>query len=142
MIALAAWCAPCAAKLSTVEAAFAKVPSASKARDTLFNLTRRAHIMGSPGDWENARYVRDTMAALGFDSKIETVEVMLNYPAEAPSLAAVDPSTGAVLFSASLSEEVLPSDITSDTAWRNHTFNSYAPSGDVTAPVVYANYGT
>ncbi len=40
-----------------------------------------------------------------------------------------------------MSEDVLSEDSTSDTAWRNLTFNGYAPSGDVTAPAVYANYG-
>lgn len=40
-----------------------------------------------------------------------------------------------------MSEDVLTEDSTSDTPWRNLTFNGYAPSGDVTAPAVYANYG-
>lgn len=30
-----------------------------------------------------------------------------------------------------LSEEILPSDPTSDTWLRNHTYNGYSPSGDV-----------
>ena len=44
-------------------------------------------------------------------------------------------------YVASLSEDVLANDSTSDTLWRNHTFNAYSPSGNATAPLVYANYG-
>ena len=57
------------------------------------------------------------------------------------SLDLVDAETGALVCSAALTEEVLPKDKTSDTWWRNHTFNGYSPSGNATAPLVYANFG-
>jgi hypothetical protein len=44
-------------------------------------------------------------------------------------------------LTASLAEAIIPEDPTSDSVWRNMTFNGYAPSGNASAPVVYVNYG-
>ena len=41
-----------------------------------------------------------------------------------------------------MTEPPLPSDATSDSRWRNMTFNAYSPSGRVEAELVYANYGS
>ena len=45
------------------------------------------------------------------------------------------------MFEAALTEPILEQDSTSDNPLRNHTFHGYSPSGDVTASLVYANYG-
>ena len=113
------------------------LPSRSNLRSHLYNLTRRSHVAGTPGDYHDAHYVLDALSALpGFEARIENVDVMLTYPSGRPHLVAPD-----IKYVASLSEDVLAKDSTSDTMWRNHTFNAYSPSGNVTAPLVYANYG-
>ena len=70
---------------------------------------------------------------------IDPQKVLLNYPVDR-SLELVD-EAGRVILRPPLAEAILPSDPTSDTWWRNHTFNGYSPSGNVEAPVVYANFG-
>ena len=75
----------------------------------------------------------------GINASINAPRVLLNYPVERSlELVAAD---GSVVCTAPLAEDILPSDPTSDTWWRNHTFNGYSPSGNATAPVVYANFG-
>ena len=113
-------------------------PDPSKLRSVLRHLTRHSHVAGTKGDWENAYFVRDKLRGyFGFeDSRVEGVEVMMTYPAERPKLST---SFG---FHAKLSEDIVDHDVTSNTTfWRNHTFLAYSPSGTVTAPLVYANYG-
>ena len=113
------------------------LPSRANLRSHLFNLTRRSHVAGTPGDFHDAHYVLDALSALpGFEAHIENVDVMLTYPSGRPHLVAPD-----IGYVAELSEDVLVEDSTSDTPWRNHTFNAYSPSGNVTASLVYANYG-
>ena len=54
---------------------------------------------------------------------------------------------GTIIFEAALSEDVIEEDSTSglscdeDVCHRNHTHHGYAPAGDVTSSIVYANYG-
>ena len=113
------------------------LPSPANLRAHLYNLTRRSHVAGTPGDYYDARYVLRTLSALpGFEAHIEAPEVMLTYPASRPQLVAP-----AIEYVAKLSEDVVRGDDTSNTPWRNHTFNAYSPSGNVTAKLVYANYG-
>lgn len=113
-------------------------PSPSSLRSYLRALTRTSHVAGTPGDYADAHYVLDQFLSFGFDAVLEEVDVMLSAPRSRPSLSA--PSIG---YEAALSEDDLgPFDPTSGaTRWRNHTFVAYSPSGSVSAPLVYANYG-
>lgn len=70
-----------------------------------------------------ARYVHDRFASFGIPGvEIQPVDALLSNPRES-SLQLLDASTGSVVFTASLSEDVLDMDTTSDTWYRNHTFN-------------------
>ena len=71
------------------------------------------------------------------------LDVLLNYPGGSSAVVELRRSSDdqEVVFRASLSEKVLEFDDTSDTVWRNHTFHGYGASGNVTAPLIYANYG-
>lgn len=70
-----------------------------------------------------ARYVHDRFASFGIPGvEIQPVDALLSNPIES-SLQLLDASTGSVVFTASLSEDVLDMDTTSDTWYRNHTFN-------------------
>ena len=128
------------AQVNQVEREFLAVPTAGGARASLQHITSRPHVAGTPGDHAMAVYVRDEIRKAGIaDAEIEPQTVLLTYPLNR-SLDLVD-GDGKVVLRAPLSEAILPSDPTSDTWWRNHTFNAYSPSGDVTSEVVYANYG-
>lgn len=90
-----------------------------------------------------AQYVQTQWQSFGIEAEIQPVPALLSYPREdtRPSLTLEDGSTKSTLFAATLSEPFLPEDSTSDTWLRNHTFLGYAPSGEVKAPLVYANFG-
>ena len=56
------------------------LPSRSNLRSHLYNLTRRSHVAGTPGDYHDAHYVLDALSSLpGFKARIENVDVMLTY---------------------------------------------------------------
>ena len=121
------------------EQLYLSVPDAASARSNLKHITSRPHVAGTPGDLAMAEFVRDSMTKAGLDASIDPHRVLLTYPVNR-SLELVD-RDGNVVARAPLSEAILPTDPTSDTWWRNHTFNAYSPSGAATAPVVYANFG-
>ncbi|KAH8076771.1 exopeptidase [Aureococcus anophagefferens] len=127
------------AALLPLERVLIDTPEPQLLRSHMYNLTQFDHLMASPGDHANARYVRDELRRLGFDAEIQEVPVMTHLPAGPPTLSAV--ADGAVVYEAKLAEDVLAADPTSDNWYRNMTFNAYAPSGDVAARVVYANFG-
>lgn len=128
------------AALSREEDVFLSVPTNGSARASLKHITSKPHVAGTPGDLEMAQYVQSRFLDAGIkDVVIDPQKVLLAYPVER-SLSLVD-AVGKEVWKAPLAEKVLNSDATSDTWWRNHTFNGYSPSGHATAPIVYANFG-
>lgn len=127
-----------------VEATFVAALSAESARASLQYLTSEPHMAGTPGDLKMAQYVQAQWQSFGIqNAEIQPVPALLSYPLQdkQPSLTLLDHSTNTPLFTAALTEPILPEDPTSDTWLRNHTYLGYSPSGNVTAPLVYANYG-
>lgn len=123
------------------EARFEKIvndsPSATTADVYERALASEVHRMGSAADYRTAVYVRDRLAAAGWDARIVEYEVAIALPTE-QRLEIVAPQHQAV----DLYEASLPSDPYS----KNHAaigkpYAGYSFDGDVTGPVVYANYG-
>ena len=125
---------------SDIEKKMMALPSIDSVKKNLKYITAVDHVAGTPGSLRDAQYLRDKMIEYGLNSTIDSHEVLLSYPAERSTLEMLD-STGKVAYTASLSEDIVEGDDTSDNYWRNHTFNGYAPSGEATAPLIYANYG-
>lgn len=125
--------------LTPEETAFLKVPNNASARASLEFITSKPHVAGTAGDLEMAEYVKTTFEKVGIAAVLDPQKVLLTYPVSS-SLELLDVS-GKMVAKASLAEDTLDSDPTTHTWWRNHTFNGYSPSGEVTAPIVYANYG-
>ena len=124
--------------ISSDEATFLKVPEAALAKQHLRFITSQPHVAGTPGDYVMADFVSKLFKEAGIpDVTTFELDVLLNYPQSPPRLSLLKNTDGTVLFQARLSEELL--DDTSDTDWRNHTFHGYSPSGDIKAPLVYAN---
>ncbi len=87
--------------------------------------------------------MQNKMLDAGIDAQLEPVEALLSWPVSR-SLSLMEDGEGLedkVAFEAPLAEEVYAEDSTSDTIWRNRTYLCYSPSGDITAKLVYANYG-
>jgi N-acetylated-alpha-linked acidic dipeptidase len=122
-----------AERFTTEEEIFLEVPSAASARSNLRFLTKQPHVAGTVGDHIMADFVPNVST---FD-----LQVLLNYPQAPPKVTLYDAKQQEILYQAQLSEDILSQDDTSDTIWRNLTFHGYSPSGNVRAPMVYANYG-
>jgi N-acetylated-alpha-linked acidic dipeptidase len=99
-------------------------------------LTERPHVAGTPADRATAEYVRGRLEAYGWDARIEEIPVYLNYP-RASRLELVEP----VRQDISTRERGVEGDKDAFDGDAFDAFHGYAASGDVTAPVVYANYG-
>ena len=119
------------------EERFRAVPAPNSAREHLRTLTREPHIAGTKEDYDTAIYVRDQLRSYGIAAELKEYEVWLNYP-NSPSIVELIASRRQRL---NIQEPVVPGDPTSSHPKITPLFNGYSATGDVTAPVVYANYG-
>lgn len=119
------------------EEEFRGVPSPSSAREHLRRLTAEPHVAGTKEDYATALYVRDQFRSYGIPSELKEYEVLLPYPKQPSIVELVRPRRERL----GLKEAVIPEDPSSSNAKIIPLFNGYSPSGDVTAPLVYVNYG-
>lgn len=99
-------------------------------------ITRRPHIAATDGGREVADYLRQTLTRAGLDVDVLEYQVFLSHPRRI-QVELVDPTTRRL----SVREPAL--DLDPDTRHPELTdaFVAYSPSADVTAQVVYVNYG-
>jgi N-acetylated-alpha-linked acidic dipeptidase len=110
---------------------------AANIRENMRRLSARPHHVGSPYDKDNAEWILARFKEWGFDAHIENFEVLFPTPKER-IVELVAPTK----FRAKLEEPALSADPTSNqTAEQLPTYNAYSADGDVTAPLVYVNYG-
>ena len=120
-----------------LEARFDQSLSAQAIRERLKVMSSAPNHVGSPHDRENAEYVLARFKEWGWDAHIETFDVLYPTP-KRESLELVTPNR----FQATLTEPAVAGDSTSGhqdgglPAWF-----AYGGEGDVTAPLVYVNYG-
>jgi N-acetylated-alpha-linked acidic dipeptidase len=119
------------------EMTFLAVPSAALAETHLRTLTAAPHIAGSPEDKKTADYVLEKFKQAGLDAYIQEYKVWMNLPADI-KVDVVAPD-GVTMHGPS--REHVSDDPFQDDPRVTTAFNEYSPSGDVTADVVYANYG-
>jgi N-acetylated-alpha-linked acidic dipeptidase len=91
--------------------------------------------VGSPHDKLNAEWELAQFKKFGWDAKIETFQVLFPTPiAEALEMGS---------FKATLQEPAIPGDSSArETQPALPAYLAYQGDGDVTAPLVYVNYGT
>jgi N-acetylated-alpha-linked acidic dipeptidase len=113
------------------------IPDAERAESNLRHLTRQPHRAGTEASHQVAEWLRAQYRSFGFDAEIVTYSVWMAEPREV-KLELVAPSKK------TLATPEQPVDVDKDTTDPRAVmaFNTYAPSGEVTAPVVYVNYGT
>ena len=104
----------------------------------LKRLAAEPNQVGSPHDKANAEWVLAQFKAWGWDAHIETFDVL--YPT--PIHESLELLSGKTPFKATLQEKPIPGD-SSATAkeYALPAYFAYQGDGDVTAPVVYVNYG-
>ena len=119
------------------EAKFRALPSADNQREYMRRLSARPHHVGSPYDQDNAEWLLAKLKGWGLDAQIETFDVLFPTPKER-LVELIEPTR----FTAVLREPPVAADPTSSQqAEQLPTYNAYSVDGDVTAPLVYVNYG-
>ena len=120
-----------------LEAKFDAGLSAQAIRERLKQMASQANNVGSPHDKANAQFTLEQFKAWGWDAHIEVFSVL--YPT--PKVEQLD-LTGPEPYSATLMEPPIPGDATSSrTEGVLPAYVAYGGEGDVTAPLVYVNYG-
>lgn len=119
------------------ETKFRAIPSAEKQREYMKRLSARPHHLGSPYDKENAEWMLKIFKEWGLDARIEVFDVLFPSPKER-LVELLEPTK----FTAALRE---PAESVDPTSGQHDeqlpTYNAYSIDGDVTAPLVYVNYG-
>src|SRR5213594_2827865 len=119
------------------EAKFRAIPSPDSLREYMRHLSARPHHVGSPYDKDNADWILAKFKSFGLDARIETFDVLFPTPKER-AVELLEPTR----FRAKLQEPPVPGDPTSSQqAEQLPTYHAYSADGDVTAPLVYVNYG-
>jgi len=114
------------------------IPSTDNLRAYMQRLSARPHNIGSPYDKDNAEWIAAKFKEFGLDTHIEQFDVLFPTPKER----VVELMEGGPKFAAKLQEPALPQDPTSNQQSEQlPTYNAYSIDGDVTAPLVYVNYG-
>ncbi|KAK7714467.1 hypothetical protein SLS57_007195 [Botryosphaeria dothidea] len=114
--------------------------SAERIRDNLKHITSIDHVAGTKGDKFLANWIESFFKQAGMD-KVATLEynVYLNYPIkEGRRVAVVDPPE--FRYEAKLEEELVMPGIAPEQ--QTLVFHGLSRAGNVTAPLVYANYGS
>ena len=116
---------------------FKSVPSPERMREYMQRLSAQPHHVGSPYDRDNAEWILARFKEWGLDAKMETFDVLFPTPRER-AVELVEPKH----FTAKLEEPALAVDPTSNQqAEQLPVYNAYSIDGDVTAPLVYVNFG-
>jgi N-acetylated-alpha-linked acidic dipeptidase len=100
-------------------------------------LAAQPHHLGSAYGKENAEYMRALFESWGYEAKIETYKVLFPTP-KVRIVELISPGK----FKAKLSEPALKEDATSNQLKDQlPTYNAWSADGDVTAELVFVNYG-
>jgi N-acetylated-alpha-linked acidic dipeptidase len=119
------------------EAKFRAIPDPANLKEYMRHLSARPHHVGSPYDKENAEWILARFKEWGLDAHIETFDVLFPTP-KVRLLEMLEPTK----FTAKLEEPPLAIDPTSNQKSEQlPTYNAYSIDGDVTAPLVFVNYG-
>jgi N-acetylated-alpha-linked acidic dipeptidase len=130
------------------DATFLAVPDPALARQHLKILTSAPHWASSPEDYATAQYVAARFKAAGLQTEIVSYSVLLNKPLSI-LIEAFDAS-GNKIFSGPTREHVDPGPLAASDPdidrFQNDPrvpleYNDWSSPADITAPVVYANYG-
>ncbi len=126
-----------AAKELELERKFDSNLNADDLRSWLKRLSARPHNIGTAYNKENADFILSLFKSWGFDAQLERFEVL--FPTPKSRLVEM---TAPEKFTLRLSEPEVPGDSTSgQQSEQLPSYNAYSIDGDVTAPLVYVNYG-
>ncbi|KAI9050768.1 hypothetical protein LZ554_004887 [Drepanopeziza brunnea f. sp. 'monogermtubi'] len=110
-----------------------------KIREYLRVVTQADHLAGTEGDYVLAEYVQDFMRSNFLEEvQMDQYDVYLNYPKEGGRKVELLKGDGSVEWSAKIEEvDVYGEGVRAQTP----VFHGHSRAGDVTGPLIYANYG-
>ena len=112
------------------------IPEAARVGRYIERMSREPHLAGTPQSKAVADYLVALLREWGLDARIEEFEALLPTPGSRRL-----ELLGAKPFRAKLQEPVVKEDKSSSDQNQVPSYNAYSGSGDVTASVVYVNYG-
>ena len=118
------------------EAKAQSTPDPQRVRNTIRKLSDKPHMAGTPASKAVAEYLAGQLREWGLDTQTEEFDAMLPTP-QHRVLEMTEPKA----FRARLLEPAIPGDKNSEDAGQVPPYNAYSGSGDVTAPLVYVNFG-
>ncbi|MDA1314418.1 MAG: M28 family metallopeptidase [Acidobacteria bacterium] len=119
-----------------LEAKMGAVPRAENVREYIRVMSEEPHHTGSKASEDVAHYVLDKFKSWGLDAEFHKFEGLMPTPRER-HLKLLEPES----YVATLKEPAIPEDKDSSDEGQLPTYNAYSPDGDVTAQIVYVNYG-
>ena len=112
------------------------VPEAARVGSYMKRMSAKPHLAGTAASKEVAEYALGLMKEWGLDAHLEEFEALLPTP-KATLLEIVSP----VPFRANLNEPAVAGDAATSDKDEIPPYNAYSGSGNVTAGLVYVNYG-
>src|SRR5580658_8147554 len=112
------------------------IPDAAHIGAFIKRYSSQAHLAGTPQSKQTAEGILAQLREYGLDAHIEQFEALLPTPK-----VRVLEMTAPVKLRLKLEEPAIPGDPNSKDAGMIPSYNAYSADGDVTAPLVYANYG-
>ncbi|TFV97768.1 M28 family peptidase [Algoriphagus kandeliae] len=124
-------------KEKSIETKFLESVDYDRFKVHLQELTKNPHIAGTPENELVQQYMKQIMEGAGMEVKLYPYDVYLPNDPGKSELEIISP----VRMKLSQQEQILDEDPFSSDKRLHLGFNAYSGSGDVTAEVVYANYG-
>ena len=120
-----------------LEAQFDAVLNPQNLDDWMKHMSSKPHHVGSPWSKQNAEFIAEKFESWGFETEIETFDVLMPFP-KIRKLEMVGPNKVSLQLKEPALDEDATSGITKDLL---PGFNAFSADGDVTAELVYVNYG-
>jgi N-acetylated-alpha-linked acidic dipeptidase len=112
------------------------IPDPGRIRRAMERLSAQPHLAGTPQSKQTAEYLLEQLREFGLEAHIEQYEAMLPQPKSREL-----EMTAPVVFRAKLEEPAVSGDKSTSSPGMMPGFNAYSGDGDVTASLVYVNYG-
>jgi N-acetylated-alpha-linked acidic dipeptidase len=122
---------------SELESKFDAALNPDNLRDWMKRISSRPHHLGSVHNKENADFIASQFRSWGYETKLEEFQVLFPTPKTR-----IVEMTAPEKFKLKLQETELKEDATSgQVSEQLPSYNAYSIDGDVTAPLVYVNFG-
>ena len=112
------------------------IPDAARIGEFIKRYSNQPHLAGTPQSKQTAESILSQLRELGLDARIEQFEALLPTP-KIRVLEMTAPSK----LRLKLEEPAVPGNKNSADPGMIPAYNAYSADGDVTAPLVYVNYG-